>query len=107
MPFLQLVGFRGARTVNGVKIRDLPREEQDEVKQLKDRVPLLWSGHVSLSADRGKTFLGFQCAFPDGMSIEQVLQQLKEHKPLPGLATDDTEARADTVSNMAQTTGGH
>ena len=91
MPFLQLVGFRGVRTVNGVKIRDLPREEQDEVKQLTDRVPLLWAGHVSLSADRGKTIFGFQCVIPDGMSIEQVLQQLKEHKPLPGLVTDDTE----------------
>ena len=80
------------------------QDEQDRLALLMKETPLLWAGHISLSADGGKSIYGFQCVVPDGYSVDDVTKQLCDHRPLPGLVTEDSELFA-TAQRMAQTEG--
>ena len=41
------------------------QDEQDRLALLMKETPLLWAGHISLSADGGKSIYGFQCPNPN------------------------------------------
>ena len=101
---LRVYAFRGLRTVHGKKLDALPHNEQLCLNQMMLDEVLLWSGHVGLSADGGRTIYGFHCVIPDGFSIENVVEHLCAHCSLPGIVVDDTVLFA-TAAKRARADG--
>ena len=95
--FIQLHAFRGLRTLHGVEICNCPEAERERLKALTNETPLLWMGHVGLSADNGTSIYSFQPVKPDNWSTQDLMAHLSANKPLPGRVSDDT-----TVFAMAE-----
>lgn len=71
--------FRGVRHVNGVRVRDLPPEMQEEIRQVQLKFPLLYTGEfqISLLVLRVRTvidvlFFGLRAARGEELSVYRV-----------------------------------
>jgi hypothetical protein len=74
MPELWLLGFRGATRAS--------------YRAFAEADPLLYTGHVGLSLDRGATIFGFSPLAPDAPPRE-VIDRLKRGDTFPGIVRDD------------------
>lgn len=74
MPELRLLGFRGATRAS--------------FREFAQADPLLYTGHVGLSLDRGATICGFSPLAPD-IAPREVIARPKRGDTFPGIVRDD------------------
>lgn len=91
-PEVQLYGFRGVRTVNDQKVKDMAPEDPArlDVERITAAHHLLFAGHVGVSVDNGATIYGLTPVFPEGMEVEQGIDHLYAHSmTFPGQVAND------------------
>eukprot|EP00123_Amoebidium_parasiticum_P000853 comp11760_c0_seq1/m.6352 comp11760_c0_seq1/g.6352 ORF comp11760_c0_seq1/g.6352 comp11760_c0_seq1/m.6352 type:complete len:375 (-) comp11760_c0_seq1:600-1724(-) len=89
---VKVYGFRGVRSINDVRVADLPEDVRELVQNKVEENLLLYTGHVGFSLDGGDTILGFQPIMPPEVtSLKLYLDRLKTHEVFPGTLSNDTE----------------
>jgi hypothetical protein len=91
-PEVQIHGYRGIRTIDGQKIKEMDPSDSrvQEAQQVMMTQPLLYSGHVGVSLDKGKTIWGLTPEIPEGMPAATAMGHLFGHTmAFPGVVKND------------------
>lgn len=86
---VELVGYRGVRTIHGRPEADWTPDERALVDAYSADDPLLRAGHVGVTFDGGRTYYGLTPATAD-MPLDDVIAKLKAREVFPGKVDDDT-----------------
>jgi hypothetical protein len=122
--FVEIHGFRGVRTLNGVRLPRNPKQSEsdsafykgelsdfeaaslsagitmealEQARAYVHRTLLMYAGHIGLSLDGGRTIYGWTPSLPEGMSEAEFHSRLFAGKTFAGSLNDDT-----WVFNMAK-----
>jgi hypothetical protein len=87
---IELWAFRGVRKIHGRPETEWTLAERKAVEQSKQSDTLLYTGHIGVSFDGGKTIMGFTPDKPVDMSVDDLIASLKGHEAYPGIVGDDT-----------------